>query len=89
MGGEQEPGAVSQAAGKQAAPHPAPFPGVAAPVRKPRKLLGPVHFSMIIKGVKIETEAHVWLEGGRGRPAVVQASAVLNQNYHFDTGKLL
>lgn len=26
-----------------------------------------VHFSMIIKGVKIETEAHVWLEGGRGR----------------------
>lgn len=44
---------------------------------------------MIIKGVKIETEAHVWLEGGRSRHTVLQASAVLNQNYHFDTGKLL
>ena len=57
--------------------------------QKAEKTAWTAHFSMIIKGVNIETEAHVWLEGGRGRHTVLQASAVLNQNYHFDTGKLL
>lgn len=57
--------------------------------QKAEKTAGAVHFSMIIKGVKIETKAHVWLEGGRGSYTVLQSSAVLNQNYHFDTGKLL
>lgn len=53
------------------------------------KSAGAMHISAIIKGAKIEKAAHVWLEGGRGCPTLLQAPAVLNQNYHFDTGKLL
>lgn len=53
------------------------------------KSAGAMHISVVIKGVKIEKAAHVWLEGGRGCPTLLQAPAVLNQNYHFDTGKLL
>lgn len=53
------------------------------------KSAGAIHFSMLIKGVKIEKAAHAWLQGRRGCHTVLQAPAVLNQNYHFDTGKLL